>query len=85
MYRLIYIQYIYHRGKLEFSCLSSLANTEGGLEAPTPLPLLQGTKQPGLTDELCVLTGLTAKFPRSGLANKYQKGDRSSHNSVDVS
>ena len=58
-----YIQYIYYRAKFESSSLFSLANTEGGLKAP-PLPLLvlQGTKYPGLTAELCVLTELTAEF-----------------------
>ena len=46
LYRVIYIQHIYHRAKFDFSSLSSLANTEGDLKPPLPLPVLQGTKQP---------------------------------------
>ena len=65
LYRVIDIQNIYYRANFKFSSLFSLANKEGGLEAPPlPLPLLvlQGTKWPGLIVELCVLTELAAEF-----------------------
>ena len=35
-----------------------------GLEASLPILVLKRTKQPGLTADLCVLTGLTAEFPQ---------------------
>ena len=35
-----------------------------GLEAPLPHPGITWRKHPGLTVELCVLTGLTAEFPQ---------------------
>ena len=47
LYRVIYIQYIYHRAKFDFSSLSSLANTEGDLK---PLSLFRyyiGQNSPG--------------------------------------
>ena len=34
-----------------------------GLEGPLPHPSITQKKHPGLTVELCVLTGLTAEFP----------------------
>ena len=66
MYRVIYNRKIYNRAKFEFFSLSSLANTERELEVPPPLPHpgITRTKHPGLTIELCVLTGLTAEFPQ---------------------
>ena len=64
MYRVIYNRKIYNLAKFEFSSLSSLATTEGDLKPPFPHPGITRTKHPGLTVELCVLTGLTAEFPQ---------------------
>ena len=36
----------------------------GTFKPPSFLPVLQGKKKPGLTAELCVLTGSTAEFPQ---------------------
>ena len=42
LYRVIYNRKIYNRDKFEFSSLSSLANTEGDLKPPSPIPVLHG-------------------------------------------
>ena len=63
LYRVIYNRKTYNLAKFEF--LAYLVwQIQRGLEAPLPHPGITRTKHPGLTVELCVLTGFTAEFPQ---------------------